>query len=92
MTSVFATIANQGIRVEPSIVKAIVEADGTVVDTPDAERSRAVREDTARQVMAMMEAVTGTAALPRKHGFPATVSQENRNCAVCRSRLPLLRR
>ena len=59
MTSVFATIANQGIRVEPSIVKAIVEADGTVVDTPDAERSRVVREDTARQVMAMMEAVTG---------------------------------
>jgi cell division protein FtsI (penicillin-binding protein 3) len=59
MTSVFATIANQGIRVEPSIVKAIVEADGTVVDTPDADRSRVVREDTARQVMAMMEAVTG---------------------------------
>ena len=59
MTSVFATIGNQGIRVEPSIVKAIVEADGTVVDTPDAERSRVVREDTARQVMAMMEAVTG---------------------------------
>ena len=34
MTSVFATIANQGIRAEPSIVKAIVEADGTVVRYP----------------------------------------------------------
>ena len=59
MTSVFATIANGGVRVQPSIIESITEADGTVVTTPEGERDRVVREDTARQVMAMMEAVVG---------------------------------
>lgn len=59
MTNVFATIANGGVRVQPSIIESITERDGTVVPTPDAERERVVSEDTARQVMAMMEAVVG---------------------------------
>jgi cell division protein FtsI (penicillin-binding protein 3) len=59
MTSVFATIANGGVKVQPSIVEAIVRPDGTIEQTPDGERERVVREDTARQVMAMMEAVVG---------------------------------
>ena len=59
MTSVFATIANGGVRVQPTIIESITEADGTVVATPEGERDRVVREDTARQVMAMMEAVVG---------------------------------
>lgn len=59
MTSVFATVANGGVRVQPSIIESITEADGTVVATPDGERERVVSEDTARQVMAMMEAVVG---------------------------------
>ena len=59
MTNVFATIANGGVRVQPSIIESITERDGTVVATPDAERERVVSEDTARQVMAMMEAVVG---------------------------------
>lgn len=59
MTSVFATIANGGVRVQPTIIESVTDADGTVVATPDGERDRVVREDTARQVMAMMEAVVG---------------------------------
>jgi cell division protein FtsI (penicillin-binding protein 3) len=59
MTSVFATIANGGVKVQPSIVEALVRPDGTIEQTPDGERERVVREDTARQVMAMMEAVVG---------------------------------
>ncbi|MGA1146300.1 MAG: peptidoglycan D,D-transpeptidase FtsI family protein [Candidatus Nanopelagicales bacterium] len=59
MTSVFATIANGGVKVQPSIVESIVRPDGTIEQTPDGERERVVREDTARQVMAMMEAVVG---------------------------------
>ena len=59
LTSVFATIANGGVRVQPTIIESITEADGTVVATPEGERDRVVREDTARQVMAMMEAVVG---------------------------------
>ena len=59
MTSVFATIANGGVRVQPSIIESITESDGTVTPMPEGERDRVVREDTARQVMAMMEAVVG---------------------------------
>lgn len=59
MTNVFATIANGGVRVQPSIIESITEPDGSVDATPDAERDRVVSEDTARQVLAMMEAVVG---------------------------------
>ncbi|NDH17819.1 MAG: penicillin-binding protein 2 [Actinobacteria bacterium] len=72
MTDVFATIANGGVRVKPSIIDATIDADGTVTKTPDAERDRVVRQETARQVMAMMEAVTaegGTAPQARIPGY-----------------------
>ena len=59
MTSVFATIANGGVRVQPSIIESITQPDGSVDATADAERDRVVSEDTARQVLAMMEAVVG---------------------------------
>ncbi len=59
MTNVFATVANGGVRVNPTIIQATVEPDGTVTETPDPERDRVIREDTARQVLAMMEAATG---------------------------------
>ena len=72
MTDVFATIANGGVRVKPSIIDATIDADGTVTKIPDAERDRVVRQETARQVMAMMEAVTaegGTAPQARIPGY-----------------------
>ncbi len=59
MTNVFATIANGGVRVDPSIISATIDPDGTINEEPAAERDRVVSEDTARQVMAMMEAVVG---------------------------------
>lgn len=59
MTDVFATIANGGVRVDPTIISSTIDPDGTVHEMPAAERDRVVSEDTARQVMAMMEAVVG---------------------------------
>lgn len=59
MTNVFATIANGGVRVDPSIIAATIDPDGTVTQMPTGERDRVVSQDTARQVMAMMEAVVG---------------------------------
>ena len=59
MTNVFATIANGGVRVQPSIIESVTQPDGAVDVTPDGERDRVVSEDTARQVLAMMEAVVG---------------------------------
>ena len=72
MTDVFATIANGGVRVKPSIIDATIDAEGIVTKTPDAEGDRVVRPETARQVMAMMEAVTaegGTAPQARIPGY-----------------------
>ena len=60
-------------------MKAIVEADGTVVDTPDAERSRVVREDTARQVMAMMEATGDGGTAPSADSATCRGKQELRS-------------
>lgn len=59
MTNVFATIANGGVRLDPSIIAGTIDPDGTVHETPASERDRVVSEDTARQVLAMMEAVVG---------------------------------
>jgi len=59
MTNVFATIANGGVRVDPSMISATIDPDGTVTQMPTGERDRVVSQDTARQVMAMMEAVVG---------------------------------
>lgn len=58
-TSVFATIANDGLRVQPSIVSKIVHSDGTVEEPPAPKTTRVVSRDTAKQVRAMLETVIG---------------------------------
>ncbi len=57
--SVFATIANDGVRMQPTLVKQVSHADGTV-DPPVAPAStRVVSAATAKQVRAMLEMVVG---------------------------------
>ncbi|UOR02927.1 penicillin-binding protein 2 [Leucobacter allii] len=55
---VYQTIANGGVRVPPSVVSSCTEADGTRTVPDHGEEVRAVTEDTAGQVMAMLETVT----------------------------------
>lgn len=57
--SVFATIANDGVRVQPSLVAEYVHADGTTQAPPEPERKRVVSKQTATQVRAMLESVVG---------------------------------
>ena len=59
VTSVFSTIANDGLRVEPSLVKAIVHEDGSIEEPKAPETTRVVSRDTAKQVRAMLESVVG---------------------------------
>jgi len=59
VTSVFSTIANDGLRVEPSLVKAIVHEDGSIEEPEAPETTRVVSRDTAKQVRAMLESVVG---------------------------------
>lgn len=58
-TSVFATIANDGVRVAPSLVEGTVNEAGTLVPTPAQPSERVVSADTATKLSRMMEEVTG---------------------------------
>ncbi|WP_218904703.1 peptidoglycan D,D-transpeptidase FtsI family protein [Allostreptomyces psammosilenae] len=67
-TSVFSTVANGGVRVEPTLVSAITGPDGRVQPAPEPERTRVISEETADTLMRMLETVvhdeegTGTRA------------------------------
>lgn len=56
--SVFATIANGGVRVTPSLVESWTDPDGVTGTPPAPTAVRVVSEQTAKTVAAMMEHVT----------------------------------
>ncbi|MEU6843623.1 penicillin-binding protein 2 [Streptomyces sp. NPDC046716] len=66
--SVYSTIANGGVRVEPTLVRGSTGADGKFVAAPKPKQTRVVSAKTARTVAQMLESVvddvegTGTAA------------------------------
>ncbi|HEV7951330.1 MAG TPA: penicillin-binding protein 2, partial [Glaciihabitans sp.] len=57
MAGMYQAIANGGVRVEPRVVKAKVNPDGTVVPEPAPKSVRVVSEQTAKTVLDMMRAV-----------------------------------
>ncbi|MEV4612833.1 penicillin-binding protein 2 [Kitasatospora sp. NPDC049258] len=70
-TSVFSTIANGGVRVQPSLLMGTTGPDGRYTPAPAAPTSRVVGEQTAKTLTEMLESVvtdeqgTGTkAAIP----------------------------
>ncbi len=71
-TAVYATIANGGVRVQPSLIKAIGDQGGNLVPVPAPRRTRVVSEATARKVAEMLEVVVsddGTAPMARIPGY-----------------------
>ena len=63
-TSVFATIANHGVRVSPTVIAGTQVASGHFTPTANRTSTRVISEDTARELRLMMESVvspTGTA-------------------------------
>ena len=73
MAAAYATIANNGVRVAPHVVREIRAADGSVVSRTTPEQHRVVSEDTARQLRGMLEGVTlnGTAKRAQLEGYSA---------------------
>lgn len=70
--SVFATIANDGLRAEPRLVTSFRAADGTVVENASQAPTRVVSPAAAAQVRSMLEAVVadgGTAPQARIPGY-----------------------
>lgn len=56
--SVFSTIANDGVAVQPKILSATIDPKGTRRSTPASSRRRVVNATTARQVVEMLVGVT----------------------------------
>jgi len=71
-TSVFATIANKGVRVPPSLIEGTVDDNGNLLPAQPTTPVRVVTEDTAVKLSRMMEEVTGengTASAARIKGY-----------------------
>lgn len=90
--NVFATIANDGVRLQPRLVDELIAADGTV-ETPEvADPVRVVSPEAASQVRAMLESVVGpggtapNAAIPgyRVGGKTGTAQAFNADCGCYR--------
>jgi cell division protein FtsI (penicillin-binding protein 3) len=58
--SVFATLANDGVRVAPRLVAGETDANGQFRPAPAAPTTRVVSADTARAMRLMMESVVGS--------------------------------
>ncbi|MEW1696139.1 penicillin-binding protein 2 [Streptomyces sp. NPDC091278] len=57
--SVYSTIANGGVRVEPTLVRGSKGPDGRFAPGPKPKESRVVSEKTARTLATMLESVVG---------------------------------
>ncbi|WP_062134658.1 peptidoglycan D,D-transpeptidase FtsI family protein [Demequina aestuarii] len=70
-SQVYQTIANGGVRVQPSVVKGYETADGEFIARETDEPTRVVSEETADQLMLMLEDVTesGTGGLAKIDGY-----------------------
>lgn len=71
-TSVFATIANNGVRVEPTLVAGTSAPDGSFTPAPPPARHRVVSAETAKTLREMMETVVsdeGTAPMAQIPGY-----------------------
>jgi cell division protein FtsI (penicillin-binding protein 3) len=88
MASVFQAIANDGVRVDPRIVKSVTDPAGRVTAAPEPSSTRVISEATADQMAYMLEAVVGpggTAPLGQIEGFrvagkTGTAQRANPDC------------
>ncbi|MFJ9816232.1 peptidoglycan D,D-transpeptidase FtsI family protein [Streptomyces sp. NPDC101151] len=71
--SVYSTIANGGVRVEPTLVRGTEGADGRFTPAPQPKKTRVVSEKTAKTVAQMLESVVddeqGTGIKARIPGY-----------------------
>ncbi|MFC5958527.1 peptidoglycan D,D-transpeptidase FtsI family protein [Streptomyces pratens] len=71
--SVYSTIANGGVRVEPALVRGTEEPDGSFTPAPKPEKTRVVSQKTAKTLARMLESVVddeeGTGTKARIPGY-----------------------
>src|SRR5919112_1169471 len=73
MAAAYASIANDGVRVAPHLVREVRDAEGRTVARSEPESHRVVSAETARVLRRMMEEVTlkGTARAAQLEGYTA---------------------
>ena len=71
MATAFATIANDGVRIQPHIIKEIRNSDQTIFSAAKPEQTRVVSEKTARDLREMLREVvlTGTGKMARLNNY-----------------------
>ena len=87
-TSVFATIANDGVRVPPTVVAGTTDANGNYSKANQGTAERVISAQTAQQMRAMLESVVSnngtapSAAIPgyRVAGKTGTAQRYNEKC------------
>lgn len=91
-TSIFATIANGGVRVTPTLIDGYTDAQGNYSAAPINKGVRAISQETAASVRSMMESVVsseGTAAVAAIKGYrvagkTGTASRSDPTCGCYR--------
>jgi len=71
-SQVYATIANGGVKVQPTVVKGYQAEDGTFTERETAEPEQVVSKATAKKLLLMLEDVTqegGTGVLAKIDGY-----------------------
>jgi cell division protein FtsI (penicillin-binding protein 3) len=71
MAGMYQTIANDGVRVPPRIIRSVTKPDGTVVPTPQPAGVRVISPQSAQTVRMMMRAVTQKAPYPQDATAPS---------------------
>ena len=69
-SQVFATIANDGVRVEPTLIRSRTGPDGEVVEAEPKPQHRVVSPETARTLRLMMESVVGASGTAPQAKIP----------------------
>jgi cell division protein FtsI (penicillin-binding protein 3) len=86
--SIFATIANDGVRVSPTVIAGTTDASGKFTASAPRVNERVVSADTAQKIRIMLESVVSSegtapnAAIPgyRVAGKTGTASRYNSSC------------
>lgn len=91
-TSIFATIANGGVRVSPTVIAGTSDNSGNFTPFKSLDQTRVISESTASKMRLMMESVVSakgtapTAAIPgyRVAGKTGTAQRYNEECGCYR--------
>ena len=69
LASIYQTIANNGVRIDPRVVQSVTAADGVTTDTQQPKGTRVINAKTAETLRTMLESVT----LPGGTGTKAAI-------------------